>query len=280
LRESERGDLIDGLMIYGLSPVQAQIYITLLKLGRSTAKAISISSDINRVDVYRAVKRLSKLGLIEQVLGKPIAFMAVDPEQALDILVGAKSNQVERLRSGKTYLRSRLEMLALDRPAKNESDVEDEELFVKVLSGEQVFRRLKSMLANSKKEVMTIFSPKSLVLYDRIGVPELEQERVAQGVRIRAVTAITRDNFREAITYSKIVDLRHLQQLSSHLRYTIVDHSLLLLPVADPPSNLGEATALWTDSKALIIGLIDDFERLWTNAVPSNDRIARLQAML
>lgn len=280
MQESERGDLIDGLVIYGLSPVQAQIYITLLKLGRSTAKSISINSDINRVDVYRAVKRLSKLGLIEQMLGNPITFAAVEPEQALDILVDVKSSQIERLRSEKTYLKRRLELLALDGPVKSKRGGEDEELFVKVLSGEQVFRRLKSLITNSKEEVMTVFSPRSLILYDRIGVPELEQERIAQGVKIRAVTGITRENYREAIEYSKVVDLRHSDQLSSHLRYTIVDHSLLLLPVGEPPSSLGEATALWTDSNALIGGLIDDFEKLWANSVPPDEKITRLRAKL
>ena len=202
MQESERGDLINSLVIYGLSPVQAQIYITLLKLGRSTAKSISINSDVNRVDVYRAVKRLSKLGLIQQVLGSPIAFTAVEPEQALDILVNAKSSQVERLRSGKTQLKSRLELLELERPAKNDVG-EDEELFVKVLSGEQVFRKLKSLITNSREEVMTVFSPRSLVLYDRIGVPELEHERVAEGVMIRAVTSITMENCREAKTHTQ-----------------------------------------------------------------------------
>ncbi|MDG6994514.1 MAG: hypothetical protein JRN52_01215 [Nitrososphaerota archaeon] len=280
MQESERGNLIDSLVIYGLSPVQAQIYITLLKLGKSTAKSISINSDINRVDVYRAVKRLSKLGLIEQVLGSPITFIAVEPEQALDILVEAKASQIDRLRSEKTYLKRRLELIALDGPVKNERGGEDEELFVKVLSGEQVFRRLKSLITNSKEEVITVFSPKSLVLYDRIGVPELEQERIDAGVRIRAVTSITKENHREAISYSRVVDLRHSDQLSSHLRYTIVDHSLLLLPVGEPPTSLGEATALWTDSNALIAGLIDDFEKLWINSIPHDERIARLQTIL
>ena len=165
------------------------------------------------MDVYRAVKRLSKLGFIEQELGSPIAFVAVEPEQALDILVDAKSSQVERLRSGKTHLKRTLESLELERPAKSDL-AEDEELFVKVLSGEQVFRRLKSLITNSREEVMTVFSPKSLVLYDRIGIPELEQERIAEGVKIRAVTNITKENCREAAAYSKVVDLRH----SDHCR--------------------------------------------------------------
>jgi sugar-specific transcriptional regulator TrmB len=279
LQESERGDLINSLVIYGLSPVQAQTYITLLKLGRSTAKSISINSDVNRVDVYRAVKRLSKLGLIEQELGSPIAFVAVEPEQALDILVDAKSSQVERLRSGKTHLKRTLESLELERPTKSDL-AEDEELFVKVLSGEQVFRRLKSLITNSREEVMAVFSPKSLVLYDRIGIPELEQERIAEGVQIRAVTSITKENCREASSYSKVVDLRHSDQLSSHLRYTIMDRSVLLLPVADPPVGLGDATALWTDSNALISGLIDDFEKLWVNSISFDERITKLHVKL
>jgi sugar-specific transcriptional regulator TrmB len=279
LQESERGDLINSLVIYGLSPVQAQTYITLLKLGRSTAKSISINSDVNRVDVYRAVKRLSKLGLIEQELGSPIAFVAVEPEQALDILVDAKSSQVERLRSGKTHLKRTLESLELERPTKSDL-AEDEELFVKVLSGEQVFRRLKSLITNSREEVMAVFSPKSLVLYDRIGIPELEQERIAEGVQIRAVTSITKENCREASAYSKVVDLRHSDQLSSHLRYTIMDRSVLLLPVADPPVGLGDATALWTDSNALISGLIDDFEKLWVNSISFDERITKLHVKL
>ncbi|GEM_PF-2246564 len=281
LQESERGALIDNLVVYGLSPVQAQVYITLLKIGRSTAKSISINSDTNRVDVYRALKRLSKLGLVEQILSSPISFTAVEPDHALDILVDAKSSEIDRLRSGKAYLKKRLEMLSLDGPvSRSEKRGTEEELFVKVLSGDQVFRRLKSLLTNSRSEVMAVFSPRSLILYDRIGIPELERERVASGIRIRAVTSITKENYREAINYSRAVDLRHSDQLSSHLRYTVVDHSTLLLPVGEPPTSLAEATALFTDSKALIVGLIDDFEKLWANSISPGERIAAIETRL
>ncbi|MDG6999139.1 MAG: hypothetical protein JRN15_08505 [Nitrososphaerota archaeon] len=278
MQETERAELINSLVIYGLSPVQAQAYITLLKLGRSTAKSISINSDINRVDVYKAVKRLSKLGLIEEILGNPIEFIAVEPKQALDILVESRSSQVDRLRSGKFQLEKRLELITSDRSAKDDSG--EEELFVKILFGEQVFRRLKTMITNSKKEIIAVFSPKSVVLYDRIGVPELEEERVQNGVSVRAVTCITTDNLREASNFSRIVSLRHSDQLSSHLRYTIVDRSLLLLPVGGPPTNLAEATALSTDSNALITGLVDDFEKLWLNSAPAYEKISYFQAML
>jgi sugar-specific transcriptional regulator TrmB len=280
LREYEREDLINSLVVYGLTPVQAQIYITLLKLGTSTAKSVSANSNINRVDVYRALRRLGKLGLIEQVLGNPITFSPIEPGQALDILLETKTSQVERLASNRASLKKRLDMLSLDgRPIEKEEGTKNAELFLKVLSGDRVFQRLKFLLAEAKTEVMTVFSPKALILYDRIGIPELERERRNSGVSIRAVSTITKENYEQAKLYSRIVNFHHSEKLRSHLRYTIVDRSYLLLPVGEPPVNLSDATALWTNSNALIVGLIDDFEKLWIDSLPFDDeRVPKARA--
>ncbi len=74
--ERKREDLINNLVSYGLTPVQAQAYLTLLKLGSATAKSISLTSDINRVDIYRALRHLKKLGILEEKLGNPTEFVA------------------------------------------------------------------------------------------------------------------------------------------------------------------------------------------------------------
>jgi sugar-specific transcriptional regulator TrmB len=282
LREFEREDLINNLVAYGLTPVQAQTYITLLKLGVSTAKSISINSNINRVDVYRALRRLSKLGLIEQALGNPITFSPIEPGQALDVLLEAKTSQVERLASNKSYLKKRLDMLSLDGPVEREAaELKSQELFLKVLSGDRVFQKLKSLVLEAKKEVITVFSPRALILYDRIGIPELEKERLNSGVSIRAVSTVTKENYEHAKLYSKIVNFHHSEKLHSHVRYTIVDRSYLLLPVGEPPTSLSEATALWTNSNALIVGLIDDFEKLWLESLPFDEvRIPKIRATL
>jgi HTH-type transcriptional regulator, sugar sensing transcriptional regulator len=281
LREFEREDLISSLVIYGLTPVQAQIYLTLLKLGTSTAKSVSVNSNTNRVDVYRALRRLGKLGLVEQVLGNPITFSPVEPGQALDILLEAKTSQVERLASNKAYLKRRLDTLSLDRPLEAEGGAKSQELFLKVLSGDRVFQRLKSLLMEAKTEVISVFSPKALILYDRIGIPELEKERHESGVAIRAVSTITKENYEQARAYSKIVNFHHSEKLRSHLRYTIVDRSYLLLPVGEPPASLSEATALWTNSNALIVGLIDDFEKLWLDSLPLEEpRVTKMRAVV
>ncbi len=116
-----------------------------------------------------------------------------------------------------------------------------------------------------------------MILYDRIGIPELESSK--KHVAIRAVTEINKTNYKEALHYSKAVELRHSDSLASHLRYTLVDRSLLLLPVGEPPVDMNDATALWTNSKALTEGLLIDFERLWSDSIPASERIEELKSM-
>lgn len=273
LREFEREDLINSLVIYGLTPVQAQVYLTLLKLGTSTAKSVSTNSNINRVDVYRALRRLGKLGLVEQVLGNPITFCPVEPEQALDILLQEKMSQVERLASNKNYVKKRLNMLSLYGPMERQDEAKNSELFLKLLSGDRVFQKLKFLLTQAKHEVITVFSPKALILYDRIGIPELERERTNYGIVIRAISSVTKENYEQAKAYSKIVSFHHSEKLSSHLRYTIVDGSFLLLPVGEPPASLTDPMALWTNSKTLIVALTDDFEKLWNDSSPVDEML-------
>jgi sugar-specific transcriptional regulator TrmB len=272
--DSERDRIVGDLVSYGLTPVQAQVLMALMGMGRSSAKAVASTSEVNRVDVYRALKRLEKLGLVEKVLGSPTTFTAAKPEDALDMLVALRAREVERLRALRSGLGLRLQMLAVM------PEIEDdlaEGLFLKVLAGEQAFRRQKALISNSTAEVIKVFSPHSMLLYERIGLPEIESELASQKVTVRGVTGINEENFRNASRYSKAVELRHSDELSSHLRYTIVDRTSLLLPVGEPPASLSDPTALWTNSRTLIAALVDDFEKLWASAVPVEERVAELQ---
>lgn len=227
--------------------------------------------------MYRALKKLGMLGLIEERLGNPAEFAAVEPIQALEILVAQKSRQVDRLKSLKQDLGMKLDILARDSASKV-VETSEEGLVVKVLSGEQVFRRFKSLVANCQSEILKVISSKSLILYHRIGVPELESERMkTTPIVVRAVTGINASNMNEASDYSKVVTLRHTDDLPSHLRYTIVDRSLLLLPVGEPAEKVSDATALWTNSKALITSLVDDFEKLWPNTIPASEKLEELK---
>jgi sugar-specific transcriptional regulator TrmB len=277
--EKERDELVNGLVSYGLTPVQAQVYLTLLKLGATTAKSISRTSGINRVDIYRALRHLKKLGLIEEKLGNPTEFLATEPSQALDILLSHKLRVVDRLRASKSELWERLkEFVVLESNAGIVAEEEREgTMFLKVVWGGQQFRRVQSVVMHAKREIITIFAPSVMLIYDQIGIPELEAEKQRQTkVKIRAITNITPENLEASSLYSKVVELRHNELPPSQLRYTIADDEKLILPVGEPPHDVTEGTALWTNSKVLIAALKADFETLWADSIPANERIGQL----
>lgn len=276
--ERARNDLIKDLVSYGLTPVQAQAYLTLLKLGSATAKSISGSSDINRVDIYRALRHLKKFGLVEEKLGNPTEFVAVEPDQALDILIASKLRVIDRLSSSRTELGERLHEFKMESSGYGYQDKEgdENEMFLKVVWGEQMFRRVQNVVLASKREIITIFAPSVMIIYDQMGIPDLEAERRRNNVSIRALTNIIPENLRQARAYSKIVDLRHNDLPPSQLRYTIVDDEKLILPVGERPTRINEGTALWTNSKVLIAALKADFEALWQDSIPSSERIKEL----
>ena len=281
--ETKREDLITDLVSYGLTPVQAQAYLTLLMLGSTTAKSISRASEINRVDIYRALRHLKKLGVVEEKLGNPAEFVAVEPDQTIDILISSKLRVIDHLRSGKSELHGKLvtyrNQFATRLSADSEVDETGRDMYLKVIWGEQMFRRVQSVVLQSKREIVTIFAPSVMIIYDRMGIPKLQEEKQRNtNIKIRALTNIVPENLEEAYRYSKVVELRHNELPDTQLRYTIVDDEKLILPVGDPPYDITEGTALWTNSKILISSLKSDFETLWVHSIPAKERIQILHA--
>lgn len=277
--ERKRNELIKNLVSFGLTPVQAQAYLTLLRFNSATAKSISRNSDINRVDIYRALRHLKKFGIVEEKLGNPTQFIAVDPDQALEVLIASKLRSVDHLRVSKTETRNKLQEFKMEAGGSAlDEDVDVGEMFLRVVWGEQQFKRVQKAVLGSKREIITIFAPSVMIIYDQIGIPELEAERRRDNVRVRALTNINPENLDQASLYSKIVELRHNDLPPSQLRYTIVDGEKLILPVGEPPFNVNEGTALWTNSKILIAALKADFEALWEDSIPAKERIQLLLA--
>ncbi len=137
-------------------------------------------------------------------------------------MISSKLRIIDHLRSTKSDLHGRLvhyknESVPLS--AENESDENGKEMFLKVVWGEQMFRRVQSVVLESKKEIVTIFAPSVMIIYNQMGIPEIEAEKQREtNVKIRALTKIIPENLDEANLYSKVVDLRHYDLPESQLR--------------------------------------------------------------
>ena len=87
----------------GLSPNQAKVYQTILKLGNVPVGLIAKSSSVRREDVYKVLPTLEKMGLVEKLLGKPAMIRATSVAGALaSLIVDEKVKSDEKIAAMKT----------------------------------------------------------------------------------------------------------------------------------------------------------------------------------
>ncbi len=115
------------LVNLGLSPTQAKIYCTIFQAGQTTVKEISKCCNVAREDVYKNLPILQSLGLIAKHVSSPVQYHAVQPKEAISILLAAKEEQYKNLREqANETLRSLTQM----KPSVNSISEELETTFV------------------------------------------------------------------------------------------------------------------------------------------------------
>jgi sugar-specific transcriptional regulator TrmB len=81
----------------GLTSIQAEVYLTLAKLGQSKVKTIAKNLQIDRAQVYRALPTLEENGLVQKILTKPINYRAIPLEQAFPILINRQTKTLDNI---------------------------------------------------------------------------------------------------------------------------------------------------------------------------------------
>jgi sugar-specific transcriptional regulator TrmB len=79
----------------GFTKTQANLYLTLLKFGKSDAKTLATLSNVHRTEVYRALEELQKKGLVDKEIDLPIRFVAVPPALGLLNSINKKREEIE-----------------------------------------------------------------------------------------------------------------------------------------------------------------------------------------
>jgi HTH-type transcriptional regulator, sugar sensing transcriptional regulator len=268
--ESEVEERIDDLSYFGLTPLQSKVYIALVMYGPSSASTIGSSIGVNRVDIYRVLKGLEKRGIVEALLGNPAKYIAIDPQRALATLIKEAENHVAELKEQGVPLAEWLKSIS---KLKATSELPDQVALThfKLKHSRQVFDTFKTLMENSQREILKVWSPAGLHLYYSERLLEYFRKASERGVMIKAVTEVRKDNLREVNEISEYVSLRHSDNLSASLRYMIVDSKQVFVNATPVPMNIHDFTALWTDNPAIVQGFCLEFARLWDSSSPLED---------
>jgi sugar-specific transcriptional regulator TrmB len=97
-QEQVTGIASDLEEILDLDDLEAKIYLNLLRAGPITASALAKELDIDRARMYRTVDKLVSRNIISTTLSSPKLCIAADPHDALEIALGKKEDQVNKIK--------------------------------------------------------------------------------------------------------------------------------------------------------------------------------------
>ena len=89
------------LMEFGLSKIDAQVYIYLAKKGPQTRENIASALNINKQRSYRCLKSLQTKGIVNATFARSTSFSPVPIEKVIDLLIKTKRNQAQNIQQNK-----------------------------------------------------------------------------------------------------------------------------------------------------------------------------------
>ncbi|MEM0118036.1 MAG: helix-turn-helix domain-containing protein [Conexivisphaerales archaeon] len=272
--------LVTDLTLYGLTANQAKLYLHLLRNKPAGAREISRALNVHRVDVYRRLRELEELGIIEVHLDFPKKFTAIDPKTAIESLIQRNKSKVNELEQAKTDLQRRLNEVGKLVRLQSPNDVySSQESFYKFTKGTtQYFAEIARLFKSARHEILKISSANGLRRATAMGLYKYYLRAYERGVKIRLITDVVPENRHYAQMFAKVTELRHISDV--HFRFTIADRSVVLLSAKYDdkkiiPSSGYDNYFLFRDT-TFASALCFIFERLWEGADTFERRMEQL----
>ncbi len=228
----------------GLSPNEAKCYISLLKLGSSSANEISRHSGIHRVAVYDALRGLREKGLVSQITKEnKMLFEASNPEH-INHIIEEKVNNLQEITSI-------IPLLTADfSSAKQKQDIHT----YKGIAGIKVI--LKD-LANSKTEILDFGSEHHSK--DMLGhhYENYEKERIKNKIMFKVIMNIKKKPG-QCYDYMQIKYVP--QEVNSRVSTFIYDNKVAMVMWVEP------LLGLIIEHKDVYESYKNYFEFLWKTA--------------
>ncbi|MEM1606748.1 MAG: TrmB family transcriptional regulator sugar-binding domain-containing protein [Candidatus Bathyarchaeia archaeon] len=257
-------EILSMLQTYGLTKIQAQIFIYLTRAGASSIRDLSKALKTNRMNIYRNLKRMENIGLINVLPGRPMKFSAVPANIALNTLLSAARSRILEMESKYATI---LESLSKISSQQQEYVVETK---FRVHSGRRnIYAVMMQMLENCEHEAYLLTTPNDLACLSLYGFDETLRRAKAKGVKVNILTNISDEKtVRMLGDYVRYALIKHFDaQLKTRL--LIVDDKSVFtsLTVDDSMSLDSESeSGFWTDSPHYIHSVKTFFDVVWRNA--------------
>ena len=266
--------VLNGLRLYGLSDIEARVLISLADIGPVRVSALARKLGVNRMRVYRILRKLQERGLVDSILGRPVKFVAIPIDEALDLLIKNAKKKVSEMEEKRFEIIKTWSSIRVSRP-------ETPEPRFRINQGRKnIYASLTKIFQEAEKEIDLVVTGNELYRMLFAGLDDALKECSQRNIEIKIVTKISERSIKAVKSYLSYASVRHTL-LSGNMRFVIVDEKEVLTSVVMDDSISLETKrdiGLWTDSKDYVQAMKVFFDELWTNAFNANDVIKAIES--
>ncbi|MEK6953301.1 MAG: helix-turn-helix domain-containing protein [Nanoarchaeota archaeon] len=249
---------------FDLNIYEVKIWTALLSRGIATAGELSDISNVPRSRSYDVLETLEKKGFVIMKLGKPIKYIAVQPEEVIKRVKERVKNSTEAKLTHLTNVKEDPLFREIELLFKTGIEhIDPTSLAGSVKGRENIYDHLDSMLQNAKKTVTIMTTPEDLLRqFDRL---RLRFKKLKEkGVKIRIATPSSEEVKKRVNEIKQFADLRSVNPIRG--RFVIIDSKEILSVITDDKTtHENYDTAIWTNTPFFAHALETMFDFLWEN---------------
>lgn len=263
--------VMDALRGIDLNLYERRLWVAILARGSSTAGELAGIADVPRSRAYDVLQTLANKGFVIVQTGKPIRYVAVSPEEALE---KAKVKMEENLRESM----ERIDEMKASPVVRELNDifthgmkmVSPEELTGALHGKYSLHQQLGTMFKNANKQIEIATTPKGLneILSNHLDSLKKAKER---GVAIKILTT-GKEGAAEALkTLGSIADIRSADEKEAEVagRFYVVDGKQFVLSLTDTDAHATQDMALWSKSEHASSDVLSPlFKLAWNKSKP------------
>jgi len=246
---------------FGLNLYEVKIWAALLSRGVSTAGELSDIANVPRSRSYDVLESLEKKGFVVMKLGKPIKYIAVEPNEVVERV---KKNvqrdskeQLEKLEDlKKTDVLQELNSLH----KQGVELVEPSDLSGSIRGRHNLYNHLELTIRDAEENVVIMTTTQGLIRKVE-GLKPIFEKLKKRGVKIRIAAPLTKECAEAVKELSGIAEVRNS---SVNARFTLVDgKEIIFMVMNDADVHPTYDVGIWVNTPFFASAMEDLFDLAW-----------------
>jgi HTH-type transcriptional regulator, sugar sensing transcriptional regulator len=253
---------LNKLKEFGLNSYEAKIWSALLSRGVASAGELSDISNVPRSRAYDVLESLEKKGFIVMKIGKPIKYIAVEPEEVLERVKQRVKADADVQTKILDELRNDSILTELETLYKQGVEViNPTDLSGSLRDRTNMYNNMVTMINNAENSVMIMTTAKGLTRKSE-ALKKAIEKAAKRGVKVRIAAPVNKESKKAAETLGKAAKIKHIDTIKA--RFMIVDNEQVSFALLDdekavPSYDVG----VWVNTPFFAQTISQLFESVW-----------------